>query len=102
MLILVGGPACTPKGQVPSAAAQPDPSHSTPVAQKNEQDPHFADGLPEGPCQRAVSCEETKVLMNPDLTIDGRKVCFWDYDVRCACAKQLEIDDYQTCDESYY
>lgn len=60
-----------------------------------------ASGLPEGPCQKAVPCEEVQVPMKPYFIWEGRKICFWDQDARCECAEQLGVDDHAFCSGLY-
>ena len=103
LILILHGAGCAPKPAAPPAAlTELRRASAEPTTEERAPSSHFADGLPPGPCQQAVSCEETKAVMHPDLTIDGRALCFWEYDVRCACAKQLQIDDYQTCHKGYY
>ncbi len=58
--------------------------------------------LPDGPCQKAVDCERTRVSMNPFFLYKGEKICFWDPDARCACAKELDVDDSAFCERGHY
>lgn len=73
-----------------------------PRVQRIEEGDSQTEALPEGPCQKSVDCKDTEVAMNPHFIFHGRKVCFWDPDARCACAKQLGVDDKAFCERGHY
>jgi len=87
---------------VPTTQAdQPRNEDEKPSQSSEEAQAHPAAGLPEGPCQKAVRCEDVQMLMKPYIMVDDRKVCFWEQEARCACAEQLGVDDHEYCDGYY-
>lgn len=55
------------------------------------------DALPEGPCRRAVLCEDVQILFGPGLMFEGNELCFLDDASQCACGRQLGVDEGDAC-----
>ena len=96
--------ACSSRGPSPERPAK-TAEVSTVEAQTDDtsmpEKHRAAAGLPEGPCQKAVACEDVQALLRPYFMWDDKKVCFGDQDARCACAKQLGVDDHEYCNGEY-
>lgn len=89
-------------GEASEADSRVATKDGPPRVQRIEEGDSQTEALPEGPCQKSVDCKETEVAMNPHFVFHGRKVCFWDPEARCACAKQLGVDDKAFCERGHY
>ena len=92
-----GGAAPTSPPSSPVVTADDQPR-----VERTKEDGPQTETLPEGPCQKYVDCEDTEVAMSPYFIFHGRKICFWDPDARCACAKELGVDDDSFCERGHY
>jgi len=50
---------------------------------------------------KAVACDDVESVLKPYFIWGDKKVRFWDQDARCACAKQLGVDEHDYCDGYY-
>jgi hypothetical protein len=48
-------------------------------------------------CRNAVSCDETKILVNSSFVFEGRTYCFVDHAAQCACGRQLGVYEADDC-----
>jgi hypothetical protein len=58
--------------------------------------------LPEGPCRRAVPCDQTGPLFGPFVEVDGRMICFVDGEALCACADEFGVREQTSSCNGWY